>query len=71
MWPGSSQWFWGRPVGGPSQWRSSSPLDRQMSERMASDARKREQFQRLKEQFVKEQEVGGLRARVGAGVRPG
>ncbi|XP_024906762.1 gamma-tubulin complex component 6 [Pteropus alecto] len=30
--------------------------DRQMSERMASDARKREQFQRLKEQFVKEQE---------------
>lgn len=33
--------------------------DRQMSERMASDARKREQFQRLKEQFVKDQEVGG------------
>uniref|UniRef100_A0A8C3WDR9 Gamma-tubulin complex component 6 n=1 Tax=Catagonus wagneri TaxID=51154 RepID=A0A8C3WDR9_9CETA len=30
--------------------------DRQMSERMALDARKREQFQRLKEQFVKEQE---------------
>ncbi|XP_060980255.1 gamma-tubulin complex component 6 isoform X4 [Dama dama] len=30
--------------------------DRQMSERMASDARKREQFQRLKEQFVKDQE---------------
>lgn len=34
--------------------------DRQMSERMASDARKREQFQRLKEQFVKDQEVGGV-----------
>ncbi|XP_063478527.1 gamma-tubulin complex component 6 isoform X4 [Symphalangus syndactylus] len=30
--------------------------DRQMSERMALDARKREQFQRLKEQFVKDQE---------------
>ncbi|KAB0348933.1 hypothetical protein FD754_013790 [Muntiacus muntjak] len=30
--------------------------DRQMTERMASDARKREQFQRLKEQFVKDQE---------------
>ncbi|XP_004438106.1 PREDICTED: gamma-tubulin complex component 6 [Ceratotherium simum simum] len=30
--------------------------DRQMSERMAVDARKREQFQRLKEQFVKDQE---------------
>ncbi|XP_055415392.1 gamma-tubulin complex component 6 [Bubalus kerabau] len=30
--------------------------DRQMSERMVSDARKREQFQRLKEQFVKDQE---------------
>lgn len=32
-----------------------------MSERMALDTRKREQFQRLKEQFVKDQEVGGLR----------
>uniref|UniRef100_A0A8C5NUV1 Gamma-tubulin complex component 6 n=1 Tax=Jaculus jaculus TaxID=51337 RepID=A0A8C5NUV1_JACJA len=30
--------------------------DRQMSEQMAMDARKREQFQRLKEQFVKDQE---------------
>ncbi|XP_044085061.1 gamma-tubulin complex component 6 isoform X2 [Neovison vison] len=30
--------------------------DRQTSERMASDARKREQFQRLKEQFVQDQE---------------
>ncbi|XP_047405022.1 gamma-tubulin complex component 6 isoform X2 [Sciurus carolinensis] len=30
--------------------------DRQMSEQMAVDARKREQFQRLKEQFVKDQE---------------
>ncbi|XP_077770090.1 gamma-tubulin complex component 6 isoform X2 [Canis aureus] len=30
--------------------------DRQMSERVALDARKREQFQRLKEQFVKDQE---------------
>ncbi|XP_066110902.1 gamma-tubulin complex component 6 [Saccopteryx bilineata] len=30
--------------------------DRQISERMALDARKREQFQRLKEQFVKDQE---------------
>ncbi|KAM5250563.1 gamma-tubulin complex component 6-like isoform 1-T1 [Hipposideros larvatus] len=30
--------------------------DRQMSERMALDARKREQFQKLKEQFVKHQE---------------
>nr|XP_054362649.1 gamma-tubulin complex component 6 isoform X2 [Mirounga angustirostris] len=30
--------------------------DRQTSERMALDARKREQFQRLKEQFVKDQE---------------
>ncbi|XP_055963030.1 gamma-tubulin complex component 6-like isoform X2 [Sorex fumeus] len=30
--------------------------DRQMSERMALDARKREQFQKLKEQFVKDQE---------------
>nr|XP_027808941.2 gamma-tubulin complex component 6 isoform X6 [Marmota flaviventris] len=30
--------------------------DRQMSEQMALDARKREQFQRLKEQFVKDQE---------------
>ncbi|XP_045690834.1 gamma-tubulin complex component 6 [Phyllostomus hastatus] len=30
--------------------------DRQLSERMALDARKREQFQRLKEQFVKDQE---------------
>ncbi|XP_070267436.1 gamma-tubulin complex component 6 isoform X1 [Myotis yumanensis] len=30
--------------------------DRQMSERMALDARKREQFQRLKEQFMKDQE---------------
>lgn len=48
-----------------------SPLDRQMSERMASDARKREQFQRLKEQFVKEQEVGGVWAWVGQARRPG
>lgn len=47
---------------------SSSPLtclspsleDRQMSEQIALDTRKREQFQRLKEQFVKDQEVGGL-----------
>ncbi|KAF3815147.1 hypothetical protein GH733_017423 [Mirounga leonina] len=39
--------------------------DRQTSERMALDARKREQFQRLKEQFVKDQEVGG--AAVGGG----
>ncbi|XP_060021556.1 gamma-tubulin complex component 6 isoform X5 [Lagenorhynchus albirostris] len=30
--------------------------DRQLSERMALDAQKREQFQRLKEQFVKDQE---------------
>uniref|UniRef100_A0A8D1TLX1 Gamma-tubulin complex component 6 n=1 Tax=Sus scrofa TaxID=9823 RepID=A0A8D1TLX1_PIG len=30
--------------------------DRQMSERMALDARKREQFQRLKEQFMRDQE---------------
>lgn len=30
-----------------------------MSEQMAVDTRKREQFQRLKEQFVKDQEVGG------------
>ncbi|XP_028346579.1 gamma-tubulin complex component 6 isoform X1 [Physeter macrocephalus] len=30
--------------------------DRQLSERMALDARKREQFQRLKEQFVKDRE---------------
>lgn len=30
--------------------------DRQMSERMALDARKREQFQKLKEQFIKDQE---------------
>ncbi|XP_051045553.1 gamma-tubulin complex component 6 isoform X2 [Phodopus roborovskii] len=30
--------------------------DRQMSEQMAVDTRKREQFQRLKEQFVKDQE---------------
>ncbi|XP_062932225.1 gamma-tubulin complex component 6 isoform X2 [Cynocephalus volans] len=30
--------------------------DRQISEQMALDARKREQFQRLKEQFVKDQE---------------
>ncbi|XP_021563248.1 LOW QUALITY PROTEIN: gamma-tubulin complex component 6 [Carlito syrichta] len=30
--------------------------DRQVSERMAVDARKREQFQRLKEQFLKDQE---------------
>uniref|UniRef100_A0A8C5V9C0 Gamma-tubulin complex component 6 n=1 Tax=Microcebus murinus TaxID=30608 RepID=A0A8C5V9C0_MICMU len=30
--------------------------DRQMSEQMALDARKREQFQRLKEQFLKDQE---------------
>jgi gamma-tubulin complex component 6 len=34
-------------------------IDRQMSEQTALDARKREQFQRLKEQFVKDQEVGG------------
>lgn len=34
-------------------------IDRQTSERMALDARKREQFQRLKEQFMKDQEVGG------------
>lgn len=40
--------------------------DRQTSERMASDARKREQFQRLKEQFVQDQEVGGAAAGVGA-----
>lgn len=33
--------------------------DRQTSEQMALDARKREQFQQLKEQFVKDQEVGG------------
>lgn len=39
-----------------------------MSERMALDARKREQFQRLKEQFVKDQEVGGLWVRGGVGV---
>lgn len=30
--------------------------DRQMSKRMALDARKREQFQRLKEQFMRDQE---------------
>lgn len=41
--------------------------DRQMSERMALDARKREQFQKLKEQFVKHQEVGGLLALAGRG----
>lgn len=35
--------------------------DRQVSERTALDARKREQFQRLKEQFVKDQEVGWCR----------
>nr|XP_019567877.1 PREDICTED: gamma-tubulin complex component 6 isoform X1 [Rhinolophus sinicus] len=34
----------------------SALTDRQISERMAVDARKREQFQRLKEQFVKHQE---------------
>lgn len=45
------------PVG--SSWLPLAPTtDRQMSEQMASDARKREQFQRLKEQFVKDQEVG-------------
>ncbi|XP_072829867.1 gamma-tubulin complex component 6 isoform X2 [Vicugna pacos] len=33
--------------------------DRQMSVRMALDARKREQFQRLKEQFEKDQEAAG------------
>lgn len=38
---------------------SPSLEDRQMSEQMAVDTRKREQFQRLKEQFVKDQEVGG------------
>lgn len=43
--------------------------DRQMSERMVSDARKREQFQRLKEQFVKDQEVGGLAQGGGVGPR--
>lgn len=32
--------------------------DRQLSEQKALDAQKREQFQRLKEQFEKEQEVG-------------
>lgn len=42
--------------------------DRQMSERMVSDARKREQFQRLKEQFVKDQEVGGLALGRGGGL---
>lgn len=31
--------------------------DRQISERMALDAKKREQFQKLKEQFAKDQEV--------------
>lgn len=41
--------------------------DRQMSERMALDARKREQFQKLKEQFVKHQEVGRLLALAGRG----
>lgn len=31
--------------------------DRQITERMALDAKKREQFQKLKEQFAKDQEV--------------
>lgn len=31
-----------------------------MAEQIALDTRKREQFQRLKEQFVKDQEVGDL-----------
>lgn len=31
--------------------------DRQKSERLALDAKKREQFQKLKEQFAKDQEV--------------
>lgn len=39
---------------------SPSLEDRQMSEQIALDTRKREQFQRLKEQFVKDQEVGGV-----------
>lgn len=48
----------------------SALTDRQMSERMAVDARKREQFQRLKEQFVKHQEVGGgLQVLAGAAAR--
>lgn len=51
----------GQPAAAP---HSSAPrtliADRQMSERMALDARKREQFQRLKEQFMRDQEVGGL-----------
>ena len=51
----------GQPAAAP---HSSAPrtliADRQMSKRMALDARKREQFQRLKEQFMRDQEVGGL-----------
>ncbi|KAM4838564.1 gamma-tubulin complex component 6 isoform X2 [Urocitellus parryii] len=49
LWPGSS-------VGAPHDFLLPSNTDRQMSEQMALDARKREQFQRLKEQFVKDQE---------------
>lgn len=61
--------FWERLLGPPRHGAVCLHADRQMSERMALDARKREQFQRLKEQFVKDQEVGGLRPWRGAGTQ--
>jgi hypothetical protein len=58
--PGLSSLFWGLCWALHHSRLSPSPEDRQMAEQIAQDTRKREQFQRLKEQFVKDQEVGGL-----------
>lgn len=64
---GRPLWFRGHLLPAPHRTAPSRlHADRQTSERRALDARKREQFQRLKEQFVKDQEVG-VRPWVGAG----
>lgn len=63
---GHPPWLWGCPRRHLTIPHPHLHTDRQTSERMALDARKREQFQRLKEQFVQDQEVGSAAAGVGA-----
>lgn len=66
LWVGVGALLWAPHNTAPSH----RNVDRQTSERVALDARKREQFQRLKEQFVKDQEVGGMAAGGAAWGRP-
>lgn len=59
---GHPPWLWGCLPRHLTTLHPPLHADRQTSERMALDAQKREQFQRLKEQFVQDQEVGGAAA---------